>query len=225
MTRTRVAVVCIREEEFARRFCGDEPNRRSDEAKWRARHAFPGRIPTSTLPTMASTSRSCPTATSCSILESEIGNTVALLRRTPAARADFAYAPGKWTVKEVVGHMTDVERVMGFRALWFARQDAQPLPGFDENAWVPSGQLRGALAVGSHGRVSGGALVDDVAGARTRPVDVRTPRYGERRRRSACARCCTSSPDTNGTTWRCSRIGIRCRRAEHVARRAHPKAA
>ncbi len=71
-------------------------------------------------------------------LESEIGNTVALLRRTPAARADFAYAPGKWTVKEVVGHMADVERVMGFRALWFARQDAQPLPGFDENAWVPS---------------------------------------------------------------------------------------
>jgi hypothetical protein len=74
-------------------------------------------------------------------LESEIGNTAALLRRAPADRADFAYAPGKWTVKEVVGHMADVERVMGFRALWFARQDAQALPGFDENAWVPSGNF------------------------------------------------------------------------------------
>ncbi len=76
-------------------------------------------------------------------LGSEIGNTIGLLRRAPADRADFAYAPGKWTVKEVVGHMTDVERVMGFRALWFARNDAQPLPGFDENAWVPSGGFAG----------------------------------------------------------------------------------
>lgn len=75
------------------------------------------------------------------LLESEIENTVALLRRTPLNRADFAYGPGKWTVKEVVGHLTDVERVMGFRALWFARRDAQPLPGFDENAWVPSGNF------------------------------------------------------------------------------------
>jgi uncharacterized damage-inducible protein DinB len=74
-------------------------------------------------------------------LESGIGDTAALLRRTPSDRADFAYAPGKWTVKEVVGHMTDVERVMGFRALWFARSDVQPLPGFDENAWVPSGKF------------------------------------------------------------------------------------
>jgi len=76
-------------------------------------------------------------------LGSEMGNTVALLRRTPADREDFAYAPGKWTVKETVGHMTDVERVMGLRALWFARADAAPLPGFDENAWVPSGNFAG----------------------------------------------------------------------------------
>jgi len=74
-------------------------------------------------------------------LGSEIGNTVALVRRTPADRADFAYAPGKWTVKEVVGHLADTERVMAGRALWFARGDATPLPGFDENAWVPSGNF------------------------------------------------------------------------------------
>ena len=74
-------------------------------------------------------------------LESDMGDTAALLRRTPPEREDFAYAPGKWTVKEVIGHLADVERVMGFRALWFARSDAQPLPGFDENAWVPSGKF------------------------------------------------------------------------------------
>lgn len=74
-------------------------------------------------------------------LRSEMSSTVALLRRVPADKEDFAYAPGKWTVKESVGHIADTERVMGFRALWFARGDAAPLPGFDENAWVPSGNF------------------------------------------------------------------------------------
>lgn len=48
----------------------------------------------------------------------------------------FRYAPGKWSVREVLGHLLDTERVFQLRALWFARGDAQPLPGFDENAWA-----------------------------------------------------------------------------------------
>jgi len=48
------------------------------------------------------------------------------------------YAPGKWSVKEVVGHVTDAERVFGYRALRIARADTTPMPGFDENAWVPA---------------------------------------------------------------------------------------
>lgn len=55
----------------------------------------------------------------------------------PADKADYAYAPGKWTPKEVLGHMTDTERVMTYRALAFSRHDPSPLPSFDENAWVP----------------------------------------------------------------------------------------
>jgi len=53
-------------------------------------------------------------------------------------KAGYRYAPDKWSVQEVIGHVTDAERVFAFRALWFARGDTNPLPGFDENAWVPA---------------------------------------------------------------------------------------
>ncbi|MBK8947699.1 MAG: DinB family protein [Flavobacteriales bacterium] len=56
----------------------------------------------------------------------------------PEARGDHRYAPGKWTVKEVLLHLIDAERVFAYRTLRFARRDATPLPGFDEDAWVPA---------------------------------------------------------------------------------------
>jgi len=71
-----------------------------------------------------------------SVLRDQIAETAALLRNAPAERANQAYAPGKWTLKEVVGHIVDVERVMSYRALRFSRNDATDLPGFDENAFV-----------------------------------------------------------------------------------------
>jgi uncharacterized damage-inducible protein DinB len=48
------------------------------------------------------------------------------------------YAPGKWSVKEVLGHITDAERIFAYRLLRIARGDKTPLPGFDENAYVPA---------------------------------------------------------------------------------------
>lgn len=53
-----------------------------------------------------------------------------------ADRPDHRYAPGKWTVKQVVGHMADTERLFGFRALWFARADPAPLPGMEQDDWM-----------------------------------------------------------------------------------------
>jgi hypothetical protein len=47
------------------------------------------------------------------------------------------YLPGKWSVKEVLGHLTDVERIFSYRLLRIGRGDVTPLPGFDENAYVP----------------------------------------------------------------------------------------
>lgn len=73
------------------------------------------------------------------ILRAQIGPTIGLLRTFEGEAADRGYAPGKWTVKETVGHVIDVERVMSYRALRIARNDATPLPPFDENAWTPEG--------------------------------------------------------------------------------------
>ena len=52
-------------------------------------------------------------------------------------RGGFRYAKGKWTIREVVGHLIDAERIFSYRALRIARGDATPLAGFDENAYVP----------------------------------------------------------------------------------------
>jgi DinB superfamily len=54
----------------------------------------------------------------------------------PEEKELFAYANGKWTVKEVIGHIIDTERILAYRALRLARYDKTPLPGFDENHYV-----------------------------------------------------------------------------------------
>ena len=51
------------------------------------------------------------------------------------------YAPGKWSIKEILGHLCDVERIFTYRLLRISRGDATPLPGFDENAYVPAGKF------------------------------------------------------------------------------------
>jgi hypothetical protein len=52
------------------------------------------------------------------------------------AKATFRYAEGKWSVKEVLGHISDAERVFGYRLLRIARADTTPLAGFDESQWT-----------------------------------------------------------------------------------------
>jgi hypothetical protein len=57
------------------------------------------------------------------------------------AAARHAYAPGRWTVKEVIGHIADTERVMAYRALRIARGDRTPLPGFEQDPYVAVAEL------------------------------------------------------------------------------------
>ena len=59
-----------------------------------------------------------------------------LLKNIPKKKIDFAYAEGKWTIREVLQHVIDAERVFSYRATSIARKDPTPLPSFDENIWA-----------------------------------------------------------------------------------------
>jgi hypothetical protein len=70
------------------------------------------------------------------VLESQPAQVRAVLAAFGEDGSTHRYAPGKWSVRQVVGHFTDAERVFGYRALHFARADAAPLPGFEENDYA-----------------------------------------------------------------------------------------
>jgi uncharacterized damage-inducible protein DinB len=57
------------------------------------------------------------------------------------SKGNYRYAEGKWTVKEVVGHMMDVERIFAYRALCIARGETKPLPGMDQDMYVTNGNF------------------------------------------------------------------------------------
>ncbi|HLK27793.1 MAG TPA: DinB family protein [Puia sp.] len=59
-----------------------------------------------------------------------------LLKKIPNKKINYAYADGKWTIKELLQHIIDAERVFAYRALRFSRKDATPLASFDENSWA-----------------------------------------------------------------------------------------
>ena len=70
------------------------------------------------------------------VLARQLDEALAFFRALPPEMGDHRYAPEKWSVKEVVGHVADAERIFAYRALRIARADETPLPGFEENPYV-----------------------------------------------------------------------------------------
>ena len=70
-----------------------------------------------------------------SVLERQFAETRELFAAIDETKAAHRYAEGKWSVKEVIGHVVDSERVFGYRAMAIARGEQQPLPGFDEKTY------------------------------------------------------------------------------------------
>lgn len=77
-------------------------------------------------------------------LEISVHRLIRFVQQIPMDKYDYRYAPGKWTIKDILQHLIDSERVFSYRALRFARHDQTPLPGFEENDYadVAQGHLR-----------------------------------------------------------------------------------
>lgn len=100
-------------------------------------------------------------------MEAQIGEARTFFGVTCRDKRDFRYAEGKWTPTEILGHLTDSERIFQYRALRFSRNDQTDLPGFDENLYVPAANftLRGMDSIldeFEHVRRSGIVLFDSL---------------------------------------------------------------
>jgi hypothetical protein len=89
--------------------------------------------------------------------------TTELIKSIPEERGEHRYAPGKWSIKELLCHMIDTERIMSYRALRFARNDKTPLHGFEENDYAPEANA------GSRTLTS---IADEMSRLRTTTVDM-----------------------------------------------------
>ncbi len=77
-----------------------------------------------------------PAGTIVDNLKKSIAETKAVILTIPESKSDYAYADGKWTIKELLCHVIDVERVMSYRAVSVARNDRTALPGFDHDNYA-----------------------------------------------------------------------------------------
>ena len=86
-----------------------------------------------------------------------------IIRAIPETKGEFRYETGKWSIKEVLTHMMDVERILSYRALRFARNDKTDLPGFEENDYAPEAN--------AHSRTIA-QLADEMSRLRTTTLDL-----------------------------------------------------
>lgn len=71
-------------------------------------------------------------------MKKNLKSTIKFIKSLPKDKLTYRYALGKWTIKEILVHLMDTERIFTYRALRFSRNDATDLPGFDENMYAPN---------------------------------------------------------------------------------------
>jgi uncharacterized damage-inducible protein DinB len=76
-------------------------------------------------------------------LQSSGSQAIALVQKINEEKGEYRYAPGKWSIKELICHMMDAERIFAYRALRFSRNDATPLHSFEENDYAPQANAHG----------------------------------------------------------------------------------
>jgi len=110
-------------------------------------------------------------------LATGLEETAAPIRGLTRIQLESAYAPGKWTIKEVLLHVTDDERIYAYRCLRFARGDRTPLPGFEQDDYAPRSCA---------GRRSGEELLEELTAVREATIalfrwlpEEALPRWGE----------------------------------------------
>lgn len=83
--------------------------------------------------------RRVPEGDVLAFLETQLSHTMAFLGGLSDERADASPAPGEWNIKQIIGHLSDTERIFAYRALRIARGDSVPLPGFNQDFYVENG--------------------------------------------------------------------------------------
>jgi len=117
------------------------------------------------------------------VLEAQRVQMAQLLAARSEREGNFRYAPEKWSVKEVIGHICDAERIFAYRLLRIARGDQTPLASFEQNDYIAPGGVRRADTGGFGGGICGSASGDDGTGAEFEGGGVGTSRHGQRENR------------------------------------------
>jgi len=75
------------------------------------------------------------------VLKTQLQTSLELLNQINEEKGNYSYEEGKWTIKELLGHVIDTERIFTYRALSFARNEKQSLPGFEQDEYVANGNF------------------------------------------------------------------------------------